>query len=207
MRSSPKQAELTWSGYFPGTSLLPAILVLFLHIIWVRHWLPPFNEEWMSQEPPPLKSLRAHRPWPQQAALHFKLRLHLFPFLLCWTFPLLAPHGQAFTHQVPHWPKHTKWDCSLNCVSNNQLGKRAHAKATEADVSSGCSTPQGDGEAPEKPLGAPKNDMVVSGSTEEHDREDNADHCGDESTQDKSRENAANFDLESHLFRHWWGGH
>ena len=39
--------------------------------------------------------------------------------------------------------------------------------------------------------------MVASGSTEEHDRWDNTNHWGDESTQDKSRENVADSDLES----------
>ena len=42
--------------------------------------------------------------------------------------------------------------------------------------------------------------MVASGSTEEHDSEDNTNHCGDESTQDEPRENAANSDLEVSLW-------
>ena len=74
---------------------------------------------------------------------------------------------------------------------------RAHVEITEADVSSGCSAPQGNGKAHETPPDVPNNDMVASGSTEEHNHEDNADHCGEESTQDQSRENAVNSDLES----------
>ena len=41
------------------------------------------------------------------------------------------------------------------------------------------------------------NGVGASGSTEEHNSEDNTDHCGDESTQDESRENTADSDLES----------
>ena len=39
--------------------------------------------------------------------------------------------------------------------------------------------------------------MIASGNSEEHDSENNTDHCGDESTQDESRENVADSDLES----------
>ena len=39
--------------------------------------------------------------------------------------------------------------------------------------------------------------MVALGSTEEHEREDKTDYCGDESNQDESRENTADSSLES----------
>ena len=39
--------------------------------------------------------------------------------------------------------------------------------------------------------------MVACGSTEPHDSEDNTNHCGDESTHDKLRENVADSDLKS----------
>ena len=68
------------------------------------------------------------------------------------------------------------------------LARGTYAKTTEANVSSGHSTPQGEREPPETPPEAPNNDTVASGSTEEHDSGDNTDHCGDESTQDESRE-------------------
>ena len=39
--------------------------------------------------------------------------------------------------------------------------------------------------------------MIASGIAEVHDGDDDADHCGDESTQDELRENVADSDLES----------
>ena len=89
-------------------------------------------------------------------------------------------------------PQHTKWDCFPNGDPDNHPSKRAHAKTTEAEVSSGYSTPQGDEEPPQTQLEVPNNGVGASRSTEE----DNTDHSGNESTQDKSRENAADSDLE-----------
>ena len=82
-------------------------------------------------------------------------------------------------------------------ASDDQPGRRTHAKTTEADASSGHSTPKGNGELPKAPLEVHNNGMGASGRTEEHNSKDNTDHCGDKSTQDKLRENAADSDLES----------
>ena len=46
------------------------------------------------------------------------------------------------------------------------------------------------------PLQVHDNGICASGSTEEHNSEDNTDHSGDKSTQEKLRENAADSDLE-----------
>ena len=67
-RSSLKQGQLTWLGYFPGTSPLLPILVWFPYATWLRPWLPPCIEEWMPQWPPPHWNPRSHRSWPPQAA-------------------------------------------------------------------------------------------------------------------------------------------
>ena len=50
---------------------------------------------------------------------------------------------------------------------------------------------------PKSPPEAHNNGMGASGSTEEHKSEDHTDHCGDVSTQDELRQNAADSDLES----------
>ena len=63
-------------------------------------------------------------------------------------------------------PLHKRLDCSPNGALYDRPGKRAYAETAEADVSSGNSTPQGDGEPPETPLEVPNNDTVASGSTE-----------------------------------------
>ena len=84
-----------------------------------------------------------------------------------------------------------------NGAPNDQPGKRAHAKTAEANVSSGHSTPQGNGELPTTPLKVHDNSVGASGSMEEHNSKDNTNHCGDESTQDELRENAIDSDLES----------
>ena len=55
----------------------------------------------------------------------------------------------------------------------------------------------GNRELPRTPPEAPNNGVGTSGSTEEHNSKDNTDQGGNESTQDKLRENAANSDLES----------
>ena len=100
-RFSLKQSQLTQSGCFPVASPLAPILVLFPHVTWIRHWILPYNEEQMSQWLPPLQSLGAHRPWPPLAVWCTKLRLHLFPFFPCQTFPPLAPPSRVLTHWSP----------------------------------------------------------------------------------------------------------
>ena len=89
-------------------------------------------------------------------------------------------------------PPHKMQDHSPSSAPDDQSGKRAHAKTAEANVSIGHNTPQGKKEPPRIPLETPNNDTVASGSTEEHDSGDNTNHCGDQSTQDVSRENMAN---------------
>ena len=85
----------------------------------------------------------------------------------------------------------------LKRCTEQSIWQEAHAKITEADMNSGYSTPQGNGELPEITPEAPNSAMVALGSTGEHDSEDNTGHCGDESDQDKSREKTANSNLES----------
>ena len=77
------------------------------------------------------------------------------------------------------------------------LARGPMSKLQRANVSSGHSTPQGDGELPKTTPETPNNGVVALGSTGEHDSEDNTNHCGDKSNQDESRENAANSNLES----------
>ena len=101
------------------------------------------------------------------------------------------------THWVPHWTQAQKVGLvSPHSPLNNCPGKSACAKTTEAKVSSRHNTPQGDGELPETPW-VPDNGVSASWSIEEHNSEDNTDHSGNESTQEESRKNAADSDLES----------
>ena len=93
-------------------------------------------------------------------------------------------------------PQHTKQDHSPSGGPDDHLGKRAHAKTTEATVSSVHSAPQRNRELSKTPTEAPSNGVGASGSTEEDNSKDNTDHGGNESTQDESRENAADSDLE-----------
>ena len=93
-------------------------------------------------------------------------------------------------------PQHTKQHHSPKGVPSNWRDKRAHSKTTKAKVSSRCSTPQGDREPPEMPPEACKNGVSASRSAEKHNNMDNTDQSGDKSTQDESRENAADSDLE-----------
>ena len=186
-KSSLKQVQLTQSGYFPGASPLLPILVLFPHVTWVRHLLPPYNEEQRPLWPPLLQNPGVLRPWSLWAALCAKLRLCLFPSFPCWMVPSLVPKvGHSLIRFLIN-PQHTKQDCSPNGPPNDWPGKRAHGKTIEAKVSTGHSTPQGDWEPPETPLEAHDNGMGASRSTEEHNSEDNTNHSGDESTKDESR--------------------
>ena len=197
-RSSLKQAQLTQSGYFPSAFPPLLILVLFSYVTWVRHWLPPCNEEYMPQQPPLYQSLRAHKPQPPQAVLCIKLGLHLFPFFPCWTFPLSA---------LPQLGAYSLGSSSIPCTKSRivppivhlmiDLARRPMPKIVEANVSSEHNTPQGREELPITLPEAPNNDTVASGSIEEHACGDNTNHCGDESTQDGLRENVANSNLES----------
>ena len=91
-------------------------------------------------------------------------------------------------------PLHKKWDHSSNGAPSEWLDKRTHAETAEANVSSGHSTPQGEGEPPPN---VPNNDTVASGSTDEHDSGDKTNHCSDKSTQNELSENVVNSDLES----------
>ena len=63
----------------------------------------------------------------------------------------------------------------------------AHVKATEANISSGHCTPQGNGEPPKTPLAVHNNAVGASESIEEKNSKDNTDHCGDNPTQDELR--------------------
>ena len=109
---SLKQAQLTWSGWFPVASPLLPILALFPHVTWVRHWLPLYSEEERPLWLPLLQSLEAHRPWPLWTVLHAKLRLYLFPFFPCQTFPSLAPPAGCSPVGFLIYSQHTKWDHS-----------------------------------------------------------------------------------------------
>ena len=110
--------------------------------------------------------------------------------------PLISMPTRAFTHQVPHQSPAKKWVCSPNGASDDCPGKRACAKAAEAVTSSGQSTPQGDRKPPKTPPEAHDNGMGASGSTGEHNSENNTNHCGDNSTQDESKETMADSDLD-----------
>ena len=55
----------------------------------------------------------------------------------------------------------------------------------ETDVSSGDNTPQGNRELPKITPETLQDGMVASGSTGEHDSEDNTNYCGDKSNQDE----------------------
>ena len=94
-------------------------------------------------------------------------------------------------------PQHEKLDHSPKGAPDDQPGKRAHAETTEAKASSGCSTLQGGKEPPGIPLEAHEKGTGANKSTKEHNNRNSIDHSGDESTQDESRENAADSDLES----------
>ena len=168
-RSSLKQTQLTESGYFPGASLLPPILVLFPHITCVKHLLLPCNEGLTGLViheqtcMPNWDSTSSHSSHVKHSPYwHHPVRCSLIRFLIgC---------------------QHTKWDHSPIGAPNDWPGKRACAKTAEANVSSGHSIPQGNRELPETPMETPNNGMGASGSTEEHSSEDNTDHCGDKST-------------------------
>ena len=126
------------------------------------------------------------------------LGLHLFQFFLCQTFPLsVLPQSGSHLQGSSLIAWYIKLDCSPSGEPNDWPHKRVHAKIAEANVSSGHSTPQGDGVPPKSTLETPNKGMVASGSTGEHDSEDNTDHYGDESNQHESRENASNSNFKS----------
>ena len=79
-------------------------------------------------------------------------------------------------------PQYTKWDCFSSGAPDDRPGKKAHTETTETDVSSGHSTPQGNGELPKTLPEAPNNGVGASWSAEEHNSKDNTNHCGDELT-------------------------
>ena len=170
----------------------------FPYINWVRHWLPPCNQEQMPWQLPLAQGLRAHRPWLLQAVLHIILTL-LLPSFPCQTFPisvhppydvhllgsLLIPSMQS---GITSPTVHLRIDLIRRPVQNLPKPKPAVHTAHHRVVKN-------------FPKCNWKHTTIAQApySTDEHNSGNITAHGDDKSTQDKSRENAAESDLESAL--------
>ena len=93
-------------------------------------------------------------------------------------------------------PQYTKWDHSPNGASNDHQGRRSQAETTEAKVSSGHSTPKGNGEPLKHHRRCPTMVWVPPGVLKSTTARTTPITVAMSQPQDKLRENAANSDLE-----------
>ena len=195
-RSSLKQAQLTQLGYFPGASPLPNPGMI--PICYMSEALAT-TVQWRvdAQQPPPHQSLRAHRP-----------SLHEQPCTSNWdSTSSNSSHVRHSLIGTPQLGAHSSGSSSIPSTKSRITPPMAHPminlargpmlKLQRLMSAVGTALHRVMGNCLKQHWRHPTMAWLPLGSTGEHDSEDNTDHCGDESNQDESRENAANSDLES----------